>query len=376
MKTTYVLLIILLICSVQLFGQETDPYLIIQKASENAKKVQAVDYSILKIHGDPNNPDATASASVQIRKDEKISHPIFDQYRFTMKLVIDQNGERLNQAFVFDGSSLKVFKRGKITAFENPTKKEVMQSLGFNAYNMLIKAYHSAEGLDYLLDRNLSMDGYTKINDAFCYKIKVETANPITNKTMISFWSIDMSSYTLLGYENENERWYITPASQIEAFRNNLAEETATKNPIPSVEHKIEIQEGDAFPISAFTLSDGSTFNLPSTNGKWLLLDFWGTWCAPCLRAMPQIEQIHQEMGDKIKVIGISVKDDAQKAKNYMAKKGYSYDLVSPGDEISEQLGIHIYPTVVLISPDNQVIKVIKGFENDLVENIYASVNQ
>jgi thiol-disulfide isomerase/thioredoxin len=374
MKTIYLLLITLLAFTVQLIGQQTDPYAIIQKASDEAKQIQSIDYSIFKIHGDPSNPDATANASIQIRKDEQINHPIFDQYRFTMKIEIDQSGERQNQAFVYDGSSFKVFNRGKRTIIENPSKKEVMQNLGLNAYNMLIKAYHSPDGLDYLLNRKLSMAGYTKINDAVCYKIKVTTTNPVTYKEMTSYWSFDMNTYKLLGFENENERWFISTATENEAFKSNLVEETVSANPSKYVEQKVEIKEGDEFPITEFTLFNGSQFNFPTANNKWLLLDFWGTWCAPCLRAMPQIEQIHQELGDKIKVIGISVKDEAQKAKNYMTKKGYSYDLVSPGDEISEKLGIHIFPTVVLVSPDKKIIKVLKGFEDDLVEKIQSVV--
>lgn len=374
MKTIYLLLITLLGFTVQLFGQQTDPYIIIQKASDYAKQIQSIDYSIFKIHGDPTNPDATANAFIQIRKDEQINHPIFDQYRFTMTIEIDQNGERQNQAFVYDGSSFKVFNRGKRIIIENPSKKEVMQNLGLNAYNMLIKAYHSPVGLDYLLNRKLSMAGYTKINDAACYKIKVTTTNPVTYKEMTSYWSFDMNTYKLLGFENENERWFISTATENEAFKSNLVEETVSANPSKYVERKVEIKEGDEFPITEFTLFNGSQFKFPIANNKWLLLDFWGTWCAPCLRAMPQIEQIHQELGDRIKVIGISVKDEAQKAKNYMTKKGYSYDLVSPGDEISEKLGIHIFPTVVLISPDKKIVKVLKGFEDDLVEKIRSVV--
>src|SRR5882724_10937537 len=50
----------------------------------------------------------------------------------------------------------------------------------------------------------------------------------------------------------------------------------------------------------------------PSTKGKFILIDFWATWCSPCRKAIPELNEISHKFGDKLAVIGISDEPEAK----------------------------------------------------------------
>ncbi|QHT72166.1 TlpA family protein disulfide reductase [Rhodocytophaga rosea] len=82
-----------------------------------------------------------------------------------------------------------------------------------------------------------------------------------------------------------------------------------------------------ALPIApVFTMKQLNTvdFSLESQKGKWVLLDFWGTWCEPCMKEMPQMQAFYREISikhsDKIALLTIACQDTETKVKTYLNK--------------------------------------------------------
>lgn len=79
---------------------------------------------------------------------------------------------------------------------------------------------------------------------------------------------------------------------------------------ITLVESTIRIPKvGEPLPVFAFTTSDGKAIDSNQLRGKIHLLDFWASWCGPCVKKFPSVKQLDKEFGDALKTIAINVDD-------------------------------------------------------------------
>lgn len=90
---------------------------------------------------------------------------------------------------------------------------------------------------------------------------------------------------------------------------------------------------------------------------KVVFINFWATWCPPCIAEMPDINEMYKELkGKEIEFVFISFDDDFQKAKDFVKKKGYDFpifQLASPLPQVYESNAI---PTTYVISPEGKIV--------------------
>jgi thiol-disulfide isomerase/thioredoxin len=121
--------------------------------------------------------------------------------------------------------------------------------------------------------------------------------------------------------------------------------------------------QGQAAPT--FTLpviGTNTTFALEP--GKVTVLDFWATWCNPCLKSLPSLEALHQKHPE-IDVIAINL-DDANDAAALFKEEGYTMTLVEGDPETSAQYGVDAIPHTVVIDRAGRVQRVLRGGHHDL----------
>lgn len=110
----------------------------------------------------------------------------------------------------------------------------------------------------------------------------------------------------------------------------------------------------------------GSTQKLSQWQGKILVVNFWATWCPPCVEEMPELVALQKEMATRnIQVIGIGI-DSASNISEFSRKHNIDYPLYiagTNGTELSKQLGNQVgaLPYTVLIGTDGQVKKTYLG---------------
>jgi thiol-disulfide isomerase/thioredoxin len=135
---------------------------------------------------------------------------------------------------------------------------------------------------------------------------------------------------------------------------------------VPSDEPpKLKFAEGDAAPDFVLTAPDSKQVSLSSLRGKVVLLDFWATWCGPCIKAMPSIQKLHDKYKDKaVAIYGVNTweRGAADLAQKYMEKNSFTYGLLLKGDELAKAYGISGIPTLVLIGPDGKILHLAVGF--------------
>ncbi len=121
------------------------------------------------------------------------------------------------------------------------------------------------------------------------------------------------------------------------------------------------LETGDLAP--EFTAQDykGGQFKLSDFRGKYVIIDFWATWCFPCLGEIPNLEAVYKEFaGERFEIIGLSVDKTFDDAKSFLDKKPSPYKHGYLGDRDNAQAykdyGIDLIPAIWLIGPDGKVV--------------------
>ena len=114
-----------------------------------------------------------------------------------------------------------------------------------------------------------------------------------------------------------------------------------------------------------FTLNDlsGKPLTLSSLRGKYIILDFWGSWCVWCIKGIPQMKEYYQKYAGKFEILGIDCNDTEEKWKAAVEKHELPWlHVYNPRDsKVLEQYEIQGFPTKIIVGPDGKIVKTIIG---------------
>jgi TonB family protein len=120
---------------------------------------------------------------------------------------------------------------------------------------------------------------------------------------------------------------------------------------------------GKDAPAFALKDLDGNQVDLQSFKGKVVLLDFWASWCGPCVAELPHIEKLHKDFKDKgLVVLGID-NEEVEVAKAFLKEKGYTFtSLVDEGRTVATQYEVTGIPQVFIINREGKVKWHVLGY--------------
>ncbi len=110
----------------------------------------------------------------------------------------------------------------------------------------------------------------------------------------------------------------------------------------------------------AFTLVDskGKSHSLAQYKGKWVLVNFWATWCPPCLEEIPDLVALHENKKNKLVVLGVALDyQDPKQVLQFADQMMVSYPVILGDQKMAAQIGaIPGLPTTYLYNPEGKMV--------------------
>ncbi|WP_219006762.1 TlpA family protein disulfide reductase [Aquimarina litoralis] len=120
---------------------------------------------------------------------------------------------------------------------------------------------------------------------------------------------------------------------------------------------------GEQAPDFEATLIDGSPFKLSDLQGTYVLLDFWGSWCPPCIKESPELVALHKKHSNQLTIVTVALEKNLKTWKKVADKYGYTWkhQIVNQNrfvllSDIARKYGVSEIPTKFLISPDGTLL--------------------
>ncbi|TNC96942.1 MAG: alkyl hydroperoxide reductase/Thiol specific antioxidant/Mal allergen [Gallionellaceae bacterium] len=107
----------------------------------------------------------------------------------------------------------------------------------------------------------------------------------------------------------------------------------------------------------------GNAQRLNDYRGKWVLVNFWATWCPPCLEEVPDLVALHEaHKKTDLVVIGVALDSTEKSVKAFVAKRNVTYPIVLGDYDMAEQVGqIEVLPTSYLYNPQGELVSYQEG---------------
>jgi thiol-disulfide isomerase/thioredoxin len=107
-----------------------------------------------------------------------------------------------------------------------------------------------------------------------------------------------------------------------------------------------------------------SPVHLEDFRGKVVLLDFWATWCAPCIQSLPELEEIARKFsGQPFAMVSVSIDRNGEALRKFLAKHPAPWSMAwDEQSELARSYGIHGFPTFLLLDRDGKVLRQVTGW--------------
>lgn len=129
----------------------------------------------------------------------------------------------------------------------------------------------------------------------------------------------------------------------------------------------------DAVPAASFEMIDGRTGSFVDYRGTPVVVNFFASWCAPCLAELPGFERVHQDLGGEVAFLGVNLQDRREDGLAVIDQTGVTYDIArDPDGSLFQAFGAFAMPTTVFVDAGGNVVDLHSGeiSAGDLAERI------
>lgn len=135
---------------------------------------------------------------------------------------------------------------------------------------------------------------------------------------------------------------------------------------------------GEPTPAFAGTRADGTPFDSLELEGQAFLIDFWGTWCPPCIDAFPKLSRLHEDFGRRgFQVVGLAVLSGTpEEVTAFLADYDVTYPIVLVEREVPDSFDVLQYPSYFLVGADGSLVTSYPSRPGDLYEAVAADLER
>lgn len=308
--------------------------------------------------------DITVIGNQNKKNNGKLTENYYTElFNYWRKLLVDQQNDLevgLVNSKVFGSSASTLLKAGKDNEFKILEglfeKYFTLTPAGFQALQSM---YVTPIWLDYAL-RQMGKIDYLQFIDQELIKIEDKDIRAAIELALVS----DAIGTKWANQKNVLERLQSiidnSPASTLKEYAKSIQ----TLHSSQLVGKKIE-----NFNILSV---EGDTIQLNDFKGKYLLLDFWATWCGPCIKSMRKLPDLKKELNGKLEVLSITFEVDKEKVGRFIEKNNYQNSLIF-GFALNKKLmdsyfDIRAIPLYYLVSPEGVIIDKAVGEPFEMVK--------
>ncbi|HYO82337.1 MAG TPA: TlpA disulfide reductase family protein [Bryobacteraceae bacterium] len=123
------------------------------------------------------------------------------------------------------------------------------------------------------------------------------------------------------------------------------------------------VEAGDTAPKFSVTTEAGQRIGSTDFNGKLLMVNFWATWCPPCVEEMPSLNQFAKEMSPQgVVVLGVSIDRNEKAYRDFLARNRLAFQVSrDPEENISSSYGTFKWPETYVINREGKVVQKFVG---------------
>jgi peroxiredoxin len=140
--------------------------------------------------------------------------------------------------------------------------------------------------------------------------------------------------------------------------------------------HERRVDVGDSAPDFSITTDNGRAITAASFGGKLLVLNFWATWCPPCVEEIPSLNEFQNHFAKAgVVVLGVSVDSDEKIYRDFLARARVSFLTArDPDKKISADYGTFKYPESYIIDGKGKVLRKIISNQDWMSERVIKDV--
>lgn len=211
------------------------------------------------------------------------------------------------------------------------------------------------------------LDGYNK------YLTDYITANKANPASLYAALQISDPELFLNTVETMGESISASPLFPILS-----SQKEATEKRLEADKKRQELASG-THDAPAFTLKDldGKNVSLTDFKGKWVILDFWGTWCPWCIKGFPKLKETYEALKPNLEVIGIDCRESEEAWRNGVAKYELPWvNVYNPeGTTILSDYQVQGFPTKAIINPEGKIVNITVGEDPSFFDTLTNLMN-
>ncbi len=134
------------------------------------------------------------------------------------------------------------------------------------------------------------------------------------------------------------------------------------------------VSVGDDYRDFTADLADGGTFTLSDHEGSVILLNFWATWCGPCVGEMPVFPMLEEKYGDDLTLIAVNLGENADTVVNFLNNNAYDFSVaLDPDGTVGSLYPTDAIPYTVLIDREGKIASIHLGADKaDAMYELYC----